>query len=149
MLFLNPNFALAESKLTIPRFAIIKSSEANVRKGPGGQYPIEWIYQLKNIPVEIINEYEQWREIKDMNGEGGWIHSSILSGKRTVIVSGKEAKYLYKNHSKNSKLIAKIMPGYVCGLKNCSIDWCKVKCASESGWIPKSDIWGVYPHEEF
>jgi len=141
-------FAVSE-KPPVPRFVTIKANEANARKGPGVQYPATFVYNYKWLPVEIIAEYEQWRQIKDYNGDEGWIHSSILSGRRSVIISGKEPQILYKSDSLRSKIVAKLMPGLVCNLSKCKKSWCKVKCQDNSGWVSRAVVWGVYEHEEF
>jgi SH3-like domain-containing protein len=141
--------AIASEKLQVPRFVTIKASEANSRKGPGAQYPIAYVYNYKWLPVEIIAEYEQWRQIKDYNGDEGWIHSSILSGRRSIIITGKEPQLLYKSNNLHAKIVAKLMPNLVCSLNKCIKSWCKVKCQDHSGWVSRSVVWGVYEHEEW
>ncbi len=148
LLILIPFNVLADKeKLPIPRFATIKSAEANVRKGPGVQYPTIYIYQYKWLPVEIIAEYEQWRKIKDVKGDEGWIHSSILSGKRSVIINSKDEQFLYKSNNLRAKMIAKLMPNLVCSLNKCIKSWCKIKCENNVGWVSRSAIWGVHENE--
>lgn len=75
-----------DSNLPIPRFASIKSNEVNARSGPEIKSPIQWVFIKKGEPIEIIAEYEKWRQIRDIKGEGGWVHSSVVSGKRTVVI---------------------------------------------------------------
>lgn len=142
---------LAENKkLPLPRFASIKSNEVNARAGPAIKSPIEWIFVKKGEPVEIIAEYEQWRQIIDLSGEGGWVHSSVLSGKRSVIVKGKEILNLVKNPNDVSALvIAKIKPLVRCYLNKCKEKWCQIRCKGIDGWAPKKALWGVYMDENF
>ncbi|MDX1924452.1 MAG: SH3 domain-containing protein [Rickettsiaceae bacterium] len=148
-LILFAQLAQGSEKQSIPRFVSIKASEANTRSGPGANYKTLYLYQYKGLPVEVIAEYEQWRKIKDINGDEGWIHSSILSGKRSIIVSSKNEELLYKSDSLKSKIVARLNPGMVCGLIKCTKSWCKVKCQDYTGWIGRSSIWGVYGHEEW
>jgi len=137
----------AELKLPLPRFVTVKSNEVNARSGPGVGYPIEWIYVQKGLPIEIIDE--QWRQIRDIKGEGGWVHSSVLSGKRSVIIATKESCFLYKQPTLNSKILAKLMSEVICKLNKCSDGWCKITCGEITGYIPHENIWGVYKHEKF
>lgn len=91
-----------KKKHSVPRFASIRSTEVNSRTGPGMQYPIEWVYTKKHEPVEIISEFELWRQIKDVYGDTGWVHTSVLSGKRYVIVSP-DVKNVSTKNKKNVK----------------------------------------------
>ncbi len=133
----------AKQESKFPYFASIKTNKVNVRKGPGTKYPIEWVYVNKNEPIEVLTKYENWYKIKDISGEGGWAHSSMISNKRFVIISGENLKNLYKSNSTDSKLIAKLKPGLRCSLKKCFDNWCKIEYGKFSGWILKEDLWGA------
>lgn len=134
------------TKLPIPRFASIKSNEVNARIGPTIKSPIEWVFIKKGEPVEIIAEYEQWRQIRDINGEGGWVHSSVLSGKRSVIILGKEVVKLTRSPSSDS-IVAKVSGNVRCLLNKCKAQHCQISCQSYKGWLAKSLLWGVYDTE--
>lgn len=136
-------------KLSIPRFASIKSNEVNARSGPSIKSPVEWVFVKKGEPVEITAEYEQWRQIRDIKGEGGWVHLSVLSGKRSIIVIGKEIINLTKTSEEGSNIIAKVSPEVRCKLNKCNANWCKVSCGRLQGWLPKKILWGVYASEVF
>ncbi|MCK4866406.1 MAG: SH3 domain-containing protein, partial [Alphaproteobacteria bacterium] len=60
-------------------FVTIKPDKANVRSGPGKRYPVRWVFVQSGIPVEILAEYENWRQIRDWEGQEGWIHAAMLS----------------------------------------------------------------------
>jgi len=136
------------SNLPVPRFVSIKFNEVNARKGPSIKSSIEWIFIKKGEPVEIIAEYEQWRQIRDINGDSGWVHSSVLSGKRSVVIIGKELVFLTDKPDKKSKIIANIYPSVRCELNICKSDYCKVKCLVATkyyhGWLPRKSLWGIY-----
>lgn len=135
-------------KLPIPRFVSIKSNEVNARSGPTIKSSIKWIFIKKGEPVEIIAEYEQWRQVRDVNGEGGWIHSSVLSGKRSVIIIGDKEIELTKGENPKSRVIAKLMPEVRCTLKKCKEQFCQISCKGYIGWVSKKVIWGVYDDEK-
>ena len=128
--------------LKIPRFVSLKKNKANIRRGPGISYKIDWIYNVKGLPLEIFAEYGVWRKIRDFEGDIGWIHSKLLSGKRTVLFYKNEA-FLRKNPSLNSKKIALINKNVIGDLIECEIFWCKVKVEKKVGWAFKNSIWGV------
>ena len=138
---------ISKEKLPLPRFVTIKFDEVNVRTGPAIDCPIEWIFIRKNEPVEIIAEYEQWRKIRDVNGEGGWTHSSALSAKRAVILVSKNIMPLIASPGSYDEIIVQLKPKIRCNLIKCKNDWCQVVCKSYKGWIAKKFLWGVYPDE--
>ena len=143
------NAAIAEREhLPLPRFVTIKSSEANVRTGPNFRYPIAWVYAKKGEPVEILAEFEQWRKIRDKYGDGGWIHESMLSGKRGIIINGNHLKIIYRKADDTSPRIAQLEPEVRAELISCHKGWCNIQIKNYRGWIKASDVWGVYLKEE-
>lgn len=139
--------AVPNNTLPIPRFVSIKSSEANMRAGPNVRYPIQWVFVKKGEPVEVIAEFEQWRKIRDKQGDQAWIHESMLSGRRHVIIIGNKPQVLYKKDSVGSGALLRVEPEVRGELLSCEKDWCRVKIAGEKGWMEKKTLWGVYPSE--
>lgn len=135
------------SSLPVPRFASLATDEVNVRTGPGLRYPIKWILTKENLPIEIIREFDTWREIRDIEGGTGWVHKSLLSGKRTAVIEG-HIRTVYKKTSVESRPVIKLEPGVVIDIDKCDDGWCFLKVAGYKGWIRRDEIWGVYPNEE-
>lgn len=143
------NNGYADSGLPIPRFVTIKASEANTRTGPSVRYPVVWVYRKKGLPVEIIAEFEQWRKIRDRQGDEGWIHESLLSGSRSVFLTGgAETHILYRLPDPTSLPLLKAEPGVMASLLECKKAWCRLRIDGEKGWIERQYLWGVYPNEE-
>ena len=132
----------------LPRFVSLKSNEVNLRAGPSKNYPIKWVIKSKNEPVEVITEFEQWREIRDKDGDNGWVHETMLSGVRSVVVTGNVTQLLYSD-SDGSKKIAKIEPGVRAKLLTCKNEWCYISVDKHKGWIARNSLWGVYKDERF
>ncbi len=132
--------------LPLPRFAALRSDETNVRAGPGSRYPIDWVFKRKSMPVEIVAEYENWRKIRDWQGSGGWVHQSLLTGKRSVAVAGKEA-ILYKTPATSATEVARLQSEVICLVKSCNGEWCRVQVGPHVGWIERAKVWGVYKGE--
>lgn len=128
------------------RFASLRSDEVNVRTGPGSRYPIEWVFKRKAMPVEIVAEFENWRKIRDWQGASGWVHQSLLSGKRSFIVSSKAAS-LHKTPATSAEIVAKLEPEVMGEIRSCTGDWCRVRVSNVSGWIQRTGMWGVYKSE--
>lgn len=133
--------------LQVPRFVSIRSDQAFARAGPGTRYPIKWIYQVQNTPVEITQEFDTWRKIRDIHGEEGWIHQSLLSGKRFAVINSNDNRVMHKDPEDDSRAIAILEPNVVVSLIECDTDWCRVSKKGFSGWIPLKSLWGVYEGE--
>ena len=134
------------SGLPIPRFASLRSDEVNVRTGPGTRYPVDWVFKRKGMPVEIVAEYENWRKIRDWQGASGWVHQSLLTGKRSFIIPAKPAP-LHKTPATSAEVVAKLEPEVMGEIRSCAGDWCRVRVPSVSGWIERIRLWGVYKSE--
>jgi SH3-like domain-containing protein len=134
------------SGLPIPRFAALRSDEVNVRAGPGTRYPIDWVFKRKLMPVEIVAEYENYRKIRDWQGASGWVHQSLLTGKRGFVVASKEAD-VYRTPAPSAEVVAKLEPEVMGEIRSCQGDWCRISAQGVSGWVTRTEIWGVYKSE--
>mgnify|MGYP001179063263 CR=1 FL=1 len=128
--------------LKIPRYVSIKKNKANIRRGPGTSYKIDWVYNLKGFPLQIFAEYGAWRKVKDYEGSTGWIHSKLLSGKRTIIFLNDET-FLRNGPSLKSNKIALINKDVVAEFVDCKTYWCKIRIDNKTGWVFINSIWGI------
>ncbi len=133
----------------IPRFVSLKSDNVNLRVGPSINYPIKIKYIQENLPVEVIDEYDVWRQIKDIEGSLGWIHQSLLKGDRYVIIKSISNKETNLFNIPDGNIIGFIGNRNIVKLKKCSINWCLINYNDFNGWIKKSNLWGVYPNEKY
>lgn len=134
------------TNLPIPRYVSLKTNEANARRGPSLSHKIDWIYKRQNMPLEIYAEYENWRRVRDFEGLGGWVHYTLLSGNRYVLINNDlvEMRLL---PSMESQVIAKVPQFNIANLDKCNKDWCRIIDNGYKGWVLKSEIWGVYNNE--
>ncbi len=140
------------SGLPLPRFVSLKSNEVNVRVGPSRDHDIAWTFLKEGLPVEIIQEFDNWRRIRDHAGDDGWIFHKLLSGRRTGLVTPDRETgliSLYADNSAESNLVAWLEPRVVVNVAQCDGDWCKVEVNDVTGWIEQADLYGVYPEERF
>jgi SH3-like domain-containing protein len=140
------NAAENESGPKLPRFVSLRADPVNLRVGPGENYPIEWVLTRKEMPVEIIREFENWRMIRDWQGTEGWVHERMLTGKRAVVVKG-GIRTLHRQPQVASPAVARAEPGVVARLLECRSNWCRIDAADHAGWVQRGDLWGVYPDE--
>ncbi len=132
-----------------PRFVSLKSGQVNMRHGPGESYAIDWVYQRRGMPVEVIAEHDNWRKVRDHEGTEGWIHFQLLDGRRMALVEGGPVS-LYRRQDTATPGVAAIAdPGVILRLHNCGPKWCRAEVSGYKGWITRDNLWGVYPDEEF
>lgn len=134
--------------LPLPRFASLRSSEANMRAGPGIRYPVEWVYRRRGLPVKIIAEFDTWRKVQDWRGTVGWMHRSMLSGRRMAIVAVKDLIVLRKPRP-GAPAVARVERGVIARLRRCRNAWCRIEAGGLTGWVPQVAIWGTEPGEVF
>jgi SH3-like domain-containing protein len=132
--------------LPLPRFVSLAADRVNVRFGPGKQYPVNWVFGRKGLPVEIIAEFDTWRKIRDFDGEEGWIHSSLLSSRRTIMVIG-EVRQVRRTPSTDARVVLRAEPGVIGSLFDCEETWCRVEIENRRGWLQRSEFWGTRPGE--
>ncbi|MFV0368975.1 MAG: SH3 domain-containing protein [Hyphomicrobiaceae bacterium] len=144
------------SGLPLPRYVSLKSDRVNLRKGPGTDYPTAWVYRRAGLPVEVVEEYESWRKVRDAEGTTGWILSALLSGRRTALVLPWELKReaarpqvaLRTSGSDRAQAVAMIEAGVIADVQSCDGDWCYVTIQSFRGYLEQKQLWGVYANEQ-
>lgn len=140
------------SGLRVPRFVSLKSDKVNVRRGPSTDQSIVWVFSRAGLPVEIIAESENWRRVRDSEGADGWVFHSLLSGRRTVLVSpwdkGQTAVALHASPSTGSRAVAQLQSGVLGNVVECDGEWCELTVDEYSGYVEQDKLWGVYRGEE-
>lgn len=139
-----------ESGLAVPRFVSVKADRAHVRYGPGTGYPIKWTFTRRGVPVEILQEFDNWRRIRDWEGQEGWIFHALLASRRTGFVSPwKKAQgaRLRSEPDRRSATIAILSSRVLVNIEGCDGRWCAVETRSIEGYVRQSRLWGAYPGE--
>src|SRR5262250_685943 len=142
---------VTSSGLPIPRYVSLKSDHVNVRAGPTKDNDVAWVFTRPGLPVEITAEFENWRRVRDSEGSEGWVYHSLLSGRRTAVVTMKnkdDLAPLYDSADKSSAIAAKLQAGVVAQVKKCNAHWCHVAGQGFDGWIEQQRLWGVYSDEK-
>jgi SH3-like domain-containing protein len=137
--------------LPVPRFVSLKSDSVNVRRGPGQDYDIAFTFVRAGLPVEITEEFGNWRKIRDSEGSEGWVFHSLLSGRRTAIVAPWQAAGQFPAHRSaetSAVVVAYLEPRVMADVEQCTGTWCLLSGPSFEGWIEQERLWGVYPNEQ-
>jgi SH3-like domain-containing protein len=139
------------SGLPVPRFASLKSDEVNVRKGPSQEHAIAWVFRRAGLPVEIIAEYDVWRQVRDSEGATGWVYSRMLSGRRTVLVAPwvkqQQTFTMHADSNSGSSAVVRLQPGVLGDVLSCGKEWCNLAAGGFKGWLQREHLWGLKPGE--
>jgi len=125
----------------LPRFVSIRAKEVNLRTGPGERYPIDWVMRARGWPLQIVAEYENWRRVKDWEGNLGWVHRAMLSGQRAGVVQV-ETTTLRRAPGDQATPIAHVKMGTHGEIKKCEQGWCEMGFDDARGWLPAKAVWG-------
>jgi SH3-like domain-containing protein len=139
------------SGLPLPRYVSLKSDRVNLREGPSKDHRTTWVFLRAGLPVEITAEFDIWRKVRDSEGAEGWVLHSLLSGRRTALVTpwkkGVDAT-LRAEPNAQSASVAILQPNVIANVRSCDGAWCRVFGEGFKGFIQQSDLWGVYPNEK-
>ncbi len=132
--------ALAGVKKT-PYWASLSHGEARMRVGPSLDYPSNWVYRRRDLPVKVVQVLGLWRKIEDPDGAQGWMHVRLLSDTATAIVTVPVAQ-LHESASDGARTLFRAEKGVVGRLSGCSGGWCNMDVQGKKGYVRASDIWG-------
>ena len=142
------------SGLPIPRYVSLKSNPVNVRRGPARDHEIAFVYHKAGLPVEVFGEYDNWRRIRDADGDEGWVFHALLSGRRTALVApwlasdeSAEPLELRASAAEDARTVARLEPGVLSNVEACDGRWCHISGDGFDGWMPQEELFGVYPGE--
>ena len=136
----------------VPRFVSLKSDKVNVRKGPSTDQSIVWVFSRAGLPVEVIAESDNWRRVRDSEGADGWVFHSLLSARRTALITQWSKEHgsvpLYGSKSTGSRAVAQLQSGVLGSVLSCDGEWCELSVDDYSGYVQQDQLWGVYRGEE-
>jgi len=137
--------ALAAPKIhEVNYFASLRSPETNVRSGPGLSYPIKFTFQKVGLPVHVTSEYDNWSEIRDYEGQTGWIANSLITKKRTLLIrTHKDFINMHKKYNAKSSILYRLENNVVGDYIKCLDDWCAMSVKNKKGWVARSEVFGI------
>lgn len=141
-----------QSGLPLPRFVSLKADRVNVRAGPTKDHEVVWVFTRAGLPVEITAEYENWRRIRDWEGAEGWVYHSLLSGRRSALITKRKASEdlvpLYGSVDADGAIAARLEAGVLGTVKRCNGARCRFVGEAFDGFVAQERLWGVYPGEK-
>ena len=129
-----------------PYFASIAPSRARMRSGPGRNYPATWLYVRADLPVRVVDSFQEWRKVEDPAGVQGWMQGKMVSPRRTALVQGVVAE-LREKPAVGAKVTWRAEPGVVGRVSQCGGGWCRLDVHGQAGFVETEHLWGVAPGE--
>lgn len=134
---------VAAQERTPPYWASIDATRAIMRRGPSQQMRAMWEYRRPGLPVRVIAIHEDWRQVEEQDGTRGWMHRSLLSGRRTAVVLGTAPQPVRAAARADAALAYRVAPGTVAAIGSCADGWCELDFGGgRRGFIPADAIWG-------
>ena len=122
-----------------------------MRKGPSTDQAIVWVFCRAGLPVEVIAESDNWRRVRDSEGADGWVFHSLLSGRRTVLVTPwtktPENVPLYSRNSTGRAPSPSLQPSVLGNVLSCDGEWCEHLGRRLFRLVQQDKLWGVYKGE--
>lgn len=100
-----------------------------------------WRYERQGMPVLIVKETRDWRQIRDADGDETWVQARMLNENPHVVLLTKAVMRRKPNELSRGK--ASIQQGVVAELDRCEEGWCRVKADGFKGWVPAASLWGI------
>lgn len=131
--------------LPLPRYAAIRATEANLRVGPSTTYAVRWQFRRRGLPVRIVKEHFDWRQIEGPSGEIGWMSAHLLSDWPRAIVTGakRPLRLLRRSPVPDAGGLARLEPGVLLSVLERREGWCEVSVEGYRGWLRSDEVWGA------
>jgi len=127
--------AMAQSMVSV------KGNTLNMRSGPGPNTQILWELK-KGYPLEVVKRQNKWLQVRDFEGDSGWVFSSLTSSSPHHIVKRPTAN-VRSGPGTQHRIVGKAVYGEVVRTRENRGRWVRVERAgAPNGWIAKSLLWG-------
>lgn len=130
-----------DSHLPVPRYASLKTENANGRHGPGLEHRVDWIYERAGLPLRVTAESGPWRRVLDPGGDQVWMHAQNLDPRRTIYVA--QPATLRRAARQDGHALARLSTGVVAAITGCEGDWRRIAIGGRVGWVEKAALWGA------
>lgn len=132
--------ALASPALAAEYITVTKD-KVNVRQEPNTSSPV-YMELFRGYPLEVLKKQGEWSQIRDYEGDSGWIHNTLIGKNDTVIINAKKSVNMRSGPSTDSAVVADVERGVIMTKIGQEGKWLKLKHSSGTvGWIYSPLLW--------
>jgi len=125
-------------------YVSVKKDGVNIRSGPSTNDKIIWQI-FESFPLQILERQGKWAPVVDYEGDKGWIYETLISSKKTVIVTV-DTGNMRSGPGTDDPVIATVKKGVVFDALEMKDDWIKVRYKDElTGWMYNNLLWPSNP----
>jgi len=119
----------------------ITTDNANVRTGPGTNYPAS-MELFQGYPLKVEKKEGEWYKVSDFENDSGWVHQSIVKKADTVIVNSQKSINMRSGPSTKDSIVADVERGVVLTRISEEGKWTKVQHSSgTTGYVYSPLLW--------
>lgn len=127
--------AMAQSMVSV------KGNTLNMRSGPGTHTEVLWELP-KGYPLQVLKRQSRWLQIKDFEGDTGWVARSFTGSTPHHVVKRSTAS-VRTGPGTQYRIVGKAEYGEVVRTREKRGRWVRVeRSGASNGWIAKSLLWG-------
>jgi len=119
----------------------IKGSIVNMRSGPSIKSDVQWEL-MKGYPLQVLKRRGRWLQVRDFEGDRGWVARSMTSKTPYHIVKSNIAN-IRQGPSTRHQITGKVERFDVLRTREKKAGWVRVERQDGlKGWISKKLLWG-------
>ena len=119
----------------------ISGSTVNMRDGPSLQSTVLWELR-RGFPLQVTERRGNWLEVKDFEGDTGWVARSLTGDEPHHIVTSKILN-VRSGPGLNNEVVVQAQYGELLKTLEKRGDWVRVERETgESGWVSERLVWG-------
>lgn len=119
----------------------VKGNVLNMREGPGTHTEVLWELK-KGYPLEVQKRQGTWIQVRDFEGDTGWVARSLTGRTPHHIVKSKVAN-VRSGPGTRSRIVGKAEYGELVRTLEKRAGWVRVERADgPNGWISNKLLWG-------
>ena len=135
LLALGAGVAQAQSMVSV------QGSTLNMREGPGTNTAVLWELK-KGYPLAVTRRKGNWLQVRDFEGDTGWVARSLTGRTPHHIVKSKVANIRSGPGTKH-RIVGKAEYGELLRTREKRAGWVRVeRQEGVGGWIAKQLLWG-------
>jgi SH3-like domain-containing protein len=119
----------------------IAASKVNLRAGPGKDAKRLFVVS-RGYPLKVLERKDGWARVEDYEGDQAWVFASLLSERRTVLVTRKLVN-VRKGPSTESQVAFQAQRNVLLQYLGEDGKWVHVRHADgDEGWVYAPLVWG-------